>query len=196
MRTKSKVRSVLIVAVVMVLVAVAIALSGCPHKPSGGREASFSEPNPTPASEPPVIDIEEGEPQPGTNPEQSAAAPPADDSKPAESEGKVIEVTGSTFAREVFQTDKPVVVEFWATYCGPCYVVRPRLEALAQEYAGQVKFVAVDIQSNSVLTNQFSVTYIPLLVIIENGEETQRFPGSLPEDQLRQKVAAVAATGS
>ncbi len=212
----NKVRRNLVVSVVVVTaVAALLSLSGCP--PQQGDSTSVPLPEsaevvdnaappdtqtaPARTEPPPSVESVEPPPEPDPTepppPEPDATEPPApgpvDSSQPNEAEGRIIEVTRSTFEKEVLGTDKPVVIDFWATWCVPCYIVRPLLEELAAQYAGQVKFVAVECGANKGLADQFGIRYIPTMVVVQGGKEKDRF-GFQSDEQLREKIAEVAAS--
>ena len=109
-----------------------------------------------------------------------------------EATGKILEVSEGTFEQEVMQASKPMVVDFWATWCLPCHALRPILEELAQEYAGKLKFVGVEVGSHPGLAEEFGIRYIPTVVIIEDGKEAGRF-GFMSEQQIREEIGKVAA---
>jgi len=185
---------------IVVLIVLALSCWGCgpkqnqPSSPAASERSPVSESipttNPEPATtEPPT----ESAQTPGDETIPAADTPPDNPEAPAEHTDKVLNVFENTFEKEVLQARHPVIVEFGATYCMPCYIVRPVLDELAKEYAGRLKFVSADIEVNPRLASKFGVTYIPMLVVIENGEETQRF-GFANEQQLHQVVAEIAAS--
>jgi len=98
---------------------------------------------------------------------------------------KEIEITDANFASEVEQSKKPVLVDFWAPWCGPCKMLTPRLEELAGELAGNVKFCKVDIDENGDLSQRFNVTSIPCLVFLKDGQERDRIVGQHGKPQLK-----------
>jgi thioredoxin 2 len=80
----------------------------------------------------------------------------------------------------------PVLVDFWAPWCGPCRMVTPVIEKLAVEKAGRMKVVEVNTDNTPVLSRRFDIRGIPLLVVMKDGKEAQRVTGALPEPRLRQ----------
>jgi len=90
----------------------------------------------------------------------------------------IIQVTDDSFAAEVLESDTPVLVDFWATWCGPCKAIAPLLEELAGESAGQLKVVKVDIQQHMKTSMQFSITSIPTLLVFKGGELVGRQTGA------------------
>jgi thioredoxin 1 len=89
----------------------------------------------------------------------------------------IVNVTESTWDAEVGNYKGAVVVDFWAPWCGPCKMLTPRLEELAGELAGNVKFCKVDIDENGDLSQRFNVTSIPCLVFLKDGQERDRIIG-------------------
>ena len=90
----------------------------------------------------------------------------------------VSDVNETTFGDEVLSSDVPVLIDFWATWCGPCKAIAPHLETLAAENQGRFKVVKVDIQRNMGIARQFRVTGVPLFVVIKGGKEVARKSGT------------------
>ena len=99
-----------------------------------------------------------------------------------------IKTTDSDFAAEVLQSDKPVVVDFWAEWCGPCKAIGPALEEIAEELGDQVKIVKVNIDENPQTPQQYGVRGIPTLLIFENGEVKAEKVGAVPKSKLAEWV--------
>lgn len=102
----------------------------------------------------------------------------------------IVHASESSFAEET-QASVPVLVDFWAPWCGPCRMVEPVLEQLASERAGSLKVVKVNVDENPQLASRFQAMSIPLLVIIQDGEEIDRVVGALPKPQLEARLAAL-----
>lgn len=98
-------------------------------------------------------------------------------------EEKIIEVTSQNFEEEVLRSEKPVLIDFYATWCGPCKILSPIVEAVAKENEN-VKFVKIDIDKTDDIAMQYQVMSIPTLVLIQNGEEKDRIVGIVDENQI------------
>lgn len=96
----------------------------------------------------------------------------------------LLHVTDASFEAEVLKSDLPVVVDFWAEWCGPCRMIAPVLESLAQEYAGKVKIVKVNVDENSVSAATYGVRGIPTLLLFKAGNVVDTKVGALPKGQL------------
>ena len=97
------------------------------------------------------------------------------------------EATDATFEQLVLQNDKPVVVDFWATWCGPCKMVAPEMEKLAAKYDGTVDVVKVDVDANPQLSQMFSIMSIPTIAFFKPGAQPQGVVGFRPLEQLEQQ---------
>ena len=96
-----------------------------------------------------------------------------------------IAVTDATFTEEVLQSGKPVLVDFWAEWCGPCKMIGPALEEIAEELADKVTIVKVDIMENTETASKFGVQSIPYLVVFKDGEPIATKLGAAPKSQLK-----------
>ncbi|MFN3372606.1 MAG: thioredoxin [Chloroflexus sp.] len=108
---------------------------------------------------------------------------------------KPIVVNDSDFAEKVLQSSTPVVVDFWAPWCGPCRVIAPILDKLANEYEGRLTIAKVNTDDNVQYASQLGIQGIPTLVIFKNGKEVGRLIGARPEAMYREifdKVLAMA----
>lgn len=96
----------------------------------------------------------------------------------------LLHVTDASFEADVIKSDVPVLVDFWAEWCGPCRMIAPVLEDLAKEYAGKVKIVKVNVDDNSVSAATYGVRGIPTLLLFKNGQVVDTKVGALPKGQL------------
>ncbi len=106
---------------------------------------------------------------------------------------KTIAVTDDTFEDEVIQSDNPVVVDFWAEWCGPCKAIAPVVDELAEEYDGRVKFAKVDVDSNPSTPQKFGIRGIPALLIFKDGDKVGQLIGAAPKAKLVQSIEAAMA---
>ncbi|HEX4131297.1 MAG TPA: thioredoxin [Pirellulales bacterium] len=104
--------------------------------------------------------------------------------------GNVVEITDKNFQTEVLQSPEPVLVDFWAPWCGPCRMIAPLVEELAGEYKGSVKIGKMNIDDNPGAANSFGVSSIPTLMIFKKGEVVDRFVGVQPKNRLQQALDA------
>ena len=99
-----------------------------------------------------------------------------------------INVTVDNFESEVMASDKPVLLDFWATWCGPCRMLGPVIEQLAEEYEGKIKVGKCNVDEEGDLAMQFGVQSIPYVVLIENGELKASALGFMPKDRLKAQL--------
>lgn len=102
----------------------------------------------------------------------------------------VVTVSGSNFEEEVIQSTVPVLVDFWATWCGPCKMIAPILDEIANERAGAVKIAKVDVDQNQALSAQYNVRAIPTLLLFKNGAITEQMVGLSSKRELLAKIDA------
>jgi len=101
--------------------------------------------------------------------------------------------TEANFASEVVESDVPVLVDFWAEWCGPCKMISPILDQIATDVAGKAKVVKVNVDENRALAGKFNVTSIPMMLFFKDGEVKDTVVGAgTPKDALQQKLEALA----
>jgi thioredoxin 1 len=102
-----------------------------------------------------------------------------------------VEITDSNFSDVVMSSDKPVVVDFWAAWCGPCRMVGPLIEEMHGEYSGKAVIGKVDVDQNPGVSAQFGVRSIPTILFIKNGQVVDKVVGAVPKGTLTQKLDAI-----
>lgn len=104
--------------------------------------------------------------------------------------GNAVAVTGLNFDTEVLQSKEPVLVDFWAEWCGPCRLIAPVVEEIATEFRGRLKVVKLDVESAPEIATRFGVLGIPTLLVFKNGEQVERLVGNYPKPIILSKVKA------
>ena len=97
---------------------------------------------------------------------------------------EVLHINDADFETTVVQSDIPVLVDFWAPWCGPCQMIAPILDEIAPEFAGKVKIVKINVDDNQLVAGQFGVRSIPTLLLFKNGQLVATQVGALPKNQL------------
>jgi thioredoxin 1 len=103
----------------------------------------------------------------------------------------VTELNGTNFDSEVLKSDMPVVVDFWAEWCGPCRMISPLVEKLAEQYKGKIKFGKLNVDENREIAAKYQVMSIPLLLLFKDGKQVDSSLGAVPESTLKPKVEAL-----
>ena len=101
---------------------------------------------------------------------------------------KVIEINAQQFQQEVLESKSPVLVDFWAPWCGPCRMVAPIVDELADDYAGRLKVVKINVDENTELAAQYRVTSIPAFLVFKDGKQLEAFTGFIPKAELAEKL--------
>ena len=99
-------------------------------------------------------------------------------------------VTDGTFKESVLQSDKPVLVDFWATWCGPCRMLSPVIEQLHNEFEGKAVVAKVDVDNNQQVSLEYGIRSIPNLIIFKNGEVVDKIVGLSPKEVIAEKLSA------
>ena len=108
-------------------------------------------------------------------------------------DAKYVTATDQNFQAEVLDSDKPVLVDFWAAWCGPCRAIAPSIEQLAAEYEGKAVVAKVDVDANPQISSMFGIRSIPTLLFIQNGVVVEQLVGGVSKKMLADKLDALVA---
>ncbi len=103
---------------------------------------------------------------------------------------QLIALTDDNFSAEVLEADVPVLVDFWATWCGPCRMIAPIVEELSDEYAGKAKVCKLDVDAAQKTAAEFGIRSIPTLLIFKGGKVADQLIGAIPKQQITEKLEA------
>jgi len=98
------------------------------------------------------------------------------------------DVTAQEFDKEVLQSDIPVLVDFWAEWCGPCRMIAPAVDAVAGDYAGKLKVLKLNIDKEASVAAKFGVMSIPTLILFKKGQVVEQIVGAMPKQKIEEKV--------
>lgn len=99
-----------------------------------------------------------------------------------------IHLTDENYDEVVLKSDVPVLIDFWATWCGPCRMIAPIIEELAVEYEGKLKVCKLDVDNNQKVAMMYGIRSIPTVVIVKNGEEVDRVLGAVPKQHFVERI--------
>jgi thioredoxin 1 len=105
----------------------------------------------------------------------------------------LLEITDANFEEEVAKSPLPVLIDFWAVWCGPCRLIAPVVEELAGEYRGKVKIGKLDVDNNPAVAMKFGIRSIPTLLVFKNGEVVDRIVGAVPKQAIVDKLVPLLA---
>ncbi len=108
----------------------------------------------------------------------------------------MVHVGDDTFDREVLQADKPVIVDFWAEWCGACKMIAPALQELADEYGTKVKIAKFDVDSNPKTPTRYGIRSIPTVLFFNSGKLVEQVVGAVPKNYLESKLKGVLRAGT
>ncbi len=109
--------------------------------------------------------------------------------------GTPLHVTEQSFEQEVLKAETPVLVDFWAEWCGPCRMIAPIVEEFARDYEGKMKVTKLDVDENTNVTMRYNIMSIPTLGIFKGGQLVERIIGYMPKGELKRRVEAALAAG-
>ncbi len=108
----------------------------------------------------------------------------------------VSDVSDSSFERDVLQSDRPVLVDFWAAWCAPCRMLAPTVEAVAEKYNNSARVVKLNVDENPSISQRFGIKGIPTLILFKNGKEEERVVGATSKDAISRMIEKHISTAS
>ena len=105
----------------------------------------------------------------------------------------IIEVSDASFEQDVLQSEQPVLVDFWAAWCGPCKALAPTVEQVANEYAGKLKVAKLDVDRNTATAMRFGIRGIPALLVFKGGKVVDQIVGYVPKEMIDRSLTKVLA---
>jgi thioredoxin 1 len=105
----------------------------------------------------------------------------------------VLEVNDATFDQEVLQSEQPVLVDFWAVWCGPCKMIAPIVDSIAANFAGQLKVTKVNVDQNGATPSRYGIRGIPALLLFKGGKVADQIVGYVPQDVIEEKIKRLLA---
>ena len=105
----------------------------------------------------------------------------------------ILEVNDATFDEEVLRSEQPVLVDFWATWCGPCKAISPIVDGVAAAYAGRLKVIKVNVDENGATPSRYGIRGIPALLFFKGGKVADQVVGYVPQDVIEEKVKRLLA---
>lgn len=102
--------------------------------------------------------------------------------------GEPTHISDAVFEEEVLESDKPVLIDFWAEWCGPCHMIAPYVSEIASEQDETLKVVKLDIDENPVTPGRYGIMSIPTLMLFKNGEAVARITGAMPKDRIMAQI--------
>lgn len=105
----------------------------------------------------------------------------------------IVEISDGTFEQEVLQSDVPVLVDFWAPWCGPCRAIAPVIEELTSEYAGKVKMAKCNVDDNPKTPSRYGIRAIPTLIIFKGGNVSEQITGAVAKSQIAAAIDKVVS---